>query len=216
MMLIFGCVELSRYVLITLKVQNAAFAMANIITQYPPATKSLSAGEINYNELTATLGGNQLKKMLAPFGNDVSREGMIVTSIRKEDAVNSTTPIIKWQVFTAGSITGAESIVTRRAVPPPAAFNPNQVTNFDVSKNPATANLATMRDGENAIVVEIFYNYTPLYTQVFSAINLSFPAFNFPGLTSQTITRQTFMVPRKGDLICLPGAGAAFLYTECL
>lgn len=223
MMLLFGCLEFSRYLMIHLKVQNATYALANIVTQYPASSPTLEAGKISYTELMNTLGGNQLAKMLSPFGSDPTRQGMIITSIRRENAKHSTRPVIKWQIFTGGSISAVESAVNQKTpatISNVAGFVRDLPTSFDATKNPgaSTASLAGMFERENMIVVEVFYRYDPLYTQIFSAIGLSFSAFNFPGLSPQIITRQTFMRPRSGDLICLPGApGDVFIYpsAEC-
>ncbi len=219
LLLLFGCVELSRYLMVHLKVQSASYAMANIVTQYQAATPKLASGEINYAQLTGALGGDQLKHMLAPFGNDLSREGVIVTSIRKQSPSVPGT-VIKWQIFTAGSITGVESIVNQKtpvSISNVAGFVQDRPTTFDGTIYPgfSSANLASMFVGENMIVVEVFYRYDPLYTSVFNAIGITHPAFAFPGLTPQTVTRHVVMRPRSGDLICLPGAGSAFLYPEC-
>jgi hypothetical protein len=215
--LVFVGAEFSRYLLIHIKVQKSAYAMASIITQYPPATSARSPGEINLTELTTTLGGNQLAHLLSPYGDNLGNEGMIVTSVRKEAGRT----VVKWQVFTAGAIGGVKSIVNQKdsgAISNYAGFVQNQPTTFDALKYPAlsAANLATMLDGENMIVVEVFYKYTPLFTQMFGAVGGSFSAFDFAGIAPKTIARQAILTPRNGgDMSCLPGAGSAFLYPGC-
>ena len=217
LLLVFACAEFSRYLIINIKVQKAAYAFASMVTQYQPATKSLNAGEINLTELTTTLGGNQLVNMMAPFGSDPN-EGVIVTSVRRE----SGKILIKWQVFTAGSFGGVQSIVNQKTpsqILDYAGFIQDQPATFDATKNPglSPANLSTMLDRENMIVVEVFYNYKPLYTTLFGALGANFPAFNFTGITPKVIARQAVLAPRNGSLICLPGAaaGSAFLYPDC-
>lgn len=221
LILIFMALEFTRYLLINIKVQSAAYAMANSVTQYPPASNPPSTGEINLNALLVTLGTGQLTRVLFPFG-DASKEGMIISSIRKESAANPALPntVIKWQLFNAGAIGGITSMVNGKSagdIGTGAAFVKDQPTAFDTLRNPAAspANLASLLEGENFIVVEIFYDYQPLYTSIFPAISAANAAFDFPGLAPQTIARQVFMRPRNGALICLPGAGATFLYPEC-
>lgn len=221
--LMFAGLEFSRYLLVNIKVQTAAYAMANIITQYPPATSAHASKEITFNELTVTLGGAQLTRMLAPFGSD-AKEGMIVTSVTKNSAKNPAPPytVVQWQVFSAGSIGGVQSMVNQKsagAIRNYSSFVPHQPTLFDATKYPgfSNSNLAGMLEGENMIVVEVFYHYKPLYQALFGSLGSNFSSLNFSGLSEQIVTRQVVMVPRIGALPCLPGApGNVFVNaTDC-
>ena len=207
LLLVFAGTEFGRYLLIQLKVQSASYAMANIVSQYNPSVSQNGDGaSINLdrygNALTATLDGNALNQMLAPFGAS-EKQGMIITSVRNEGGVKR----LKWQVFLSGTIGGVASVVNGKspgAIVNYNGFVPDQPASFDADTQ---TNLATMLDQENLIVVEVFYRYTPL-----TKLNVGSVDTNAL-LGPRTINRVTFLRPRNGDLICLPAlATTKFIY----
>ena len=203
MLLVFAGTEFTRYLLIQMKVQSAAYTVASIVSQYNPATTpTVTSGSISLDALLASLDSNALKKLLSPYGDDSADRGMIITSIRKEGTNASPTLVAKWQVFLSGGLS-RNSVVT--------GSNPSAFSRDMPVTGPANllANLGTMASGENMIIVEVNYNYKPLTNFILGDIDTS----NI--LKSGILTRITMLGPRNGDLICLPSKTfpAKFIYS---
>lgn len=225
MLLILVSAEFTRYFLINLRLQKAAYAIGNIVTQYPAATATpAKAGEINQDEIFNTLSSSLVSNMMGPNMSAL----VIVSSLYKQPGDRL---VIKWQTASYGpGGCGFPSLTTQWGVPAMASFTKNWVTNGQgrVVSEPYKTQLAGMADGENIIAVEVIYGYAPLYSDMFQAIANVFPDFNFGGLhgnryanvASDILYKVAFFTPRNGDLTCLPpAAGGAsntfFSYQSC-
>ncbi len=194
--LIFGVVELTRYIIILQKVERTTYALSNIVVQYLPAqypavspSNEISEANIN-NDAFA-----QISKMMSPYNNsaDIST---IITSVVKTDSAPPNDKIIEWQIAGGGTLSNSDTFSIVNGVAPgavsPAVRNTNAIFNADIQTT-----LVDMQKGENFIVVEVFYNYRPIVSDILSR-------FGAPSLAQTTIVSRNFAMPRQGNLLDLP------------
>lgn len=82
-------------------------------------------------------------------------------------------------------------------------------TKWDVTRggDPGVPDMPTgMLDGENAIIVQVSYDYVPPLQGTLNGLGFT--------ISPATVMRRAYLHQRNGDLICLPPA-IATLYTEC-
>lgn len=187
MLLLFGAVELSRYVLIVQHVERASYAVGDILSQYTPTELT----EDNIKKL-----GPQLRLMLQPYDGD-DRQVVIFSSLSKRPADNQI--IVNWQRAVGGSFSNEEtvSIVNGRNANA-ANGSPNGLPatlSGDVAAQLRPGLASGMARNENMIVAELFYRYEPVFAGVLAAIG-----FERFAETSATVARRTFFHPRNGDL----------------
>jgi hypothetical protein len=196
-LLMFGAIELARYVLITQRVERAGYAVGDMLTQLtPPQLTADSLDKI----------GQQLPTMLQPYeGND--RQVVIFSSLSKRPFDNLI--IVNWQYATGGNFTSGEtiSIVNGR--------NANAINGFPGEINGLPANLSGdvadqlrpgfstgMAPNENLIVAEVFYGYRPAFGEILTAVG-----FGQFAEQPATLARRMFFHPRNGDLLGPLGSG---------
>lgn len=197
-LLLFGGVEVARYILITQKVEKAAYVLTDIIGQSTPAAYPQVQGELRVETLQNTIFP-QFHRMLGSFGN-TAREGIIVSSV-----INTPNNGLKlrWQQAQLGN-----DVAASRSVVDGQARNTSGDTCFAAPFN-AEVNtlLGTMTKGENMIVGEVFYFYKPLVSALLGVTSAT-PAYTGGGfsLKPQVISRRLYLHPRNGELVDLPPA----------
>lgn len=155
-------VELVRGMLVLQKVEKTIILTNNVVTEYyapgsPNGTPTISTAQLN--SLMA-----QVPSMLTPY-NSPANQKIILT-----DVVNAGAgPVIKWQYCGTGSGTLARTSQIGIAPGQPATL-------------PGTF---TMNSGEEVVIGEIYYQYTPLIKRF---------------LTQFTYYRTTVFVPRFESL----------------
>jgi Flp pilus assembly protein TadG len=80
-LLLFGGIELSRYIIITQNVERAAYAITDITGQFPSPTTTGATGELSVTQLDTNVFP-QFHRMMGRFG-DTTRERVIMTSVEK-------------------------------------------------------------------------------------------------------------------------------------
>lgn len=201
-LLLFGAIELCRYIIIIQRVEHAAYTLTDIVGQYTTPTATGAAGEINVNELTNNVFP-QFHRIMGRYG-DTSLEVVVMSSVVK---VNNGANGVKlnWQrSINGGGVPGFTSIVTGSA-PQNTTRTNNTCPNapFDAFTN---SQMTTMLTGENMIVGEVSYRYKPIVASLLGVTGLN-PNFTAPfQVPEQTITRRLFLHPRNGDLPTLPPA----------
>jgi Flp pilus assembly protein TadG len=170
--LLLGTIEITRYVLITQKVEKVAATIADVVSQGSTVT---TAG-LN-NIITAA---SQVMQPY-PFG---ASGFVIVTSVRQNGAYTvSNPPRVAWQ-YTGG---GSYSQYSQVGSPGTAASLPNGMTLFDK---------------DNIIVTEVFYNFQPLIgTQTYVTPNMLYKVSVFKprlGDLSTLGALPAFWQPMKG------------------
>ena len=201
-LLLFGTIELGRYVVILQRVEHAAYVLTDITGQYAPATATGAAGEINVTRLSTEVFP-QFHRIMGVYG-DTSREAVVISSVINRNG----TRLLRWQRSINGGVPGFTSIVTGTA--PQNTTRTGGVCQpapFDATVN---AQLGTMLNGENMIVGEVSYRYRPI---VASLLPVTTATQNLPGsgggpfsVPEQTITRRLYLHPRNGDLLDIPPA----------
>ena len=206
LVLVFAGIEVTRYIIIIQKVEKAAYTITNLVATYSPATTTKASGEINEDKLRDILGTHgggisTLDRLMSPYGGDVNKQAIIITSFvhRVASANSEAKNLIRLQVG-IGSVEGGGLMAVTSEVNgamQAAAFSSGALctetkfTNAYVEKQMAEA-----LDQENIIVGEVFFQYQPLLKSVFG--------IHMTGLNERTIARRFFMHPRNGDLIDLP------------
>ncbi len=194
--LFFGVVELTRFIVIMQKVERASYSLSNIVIQYLPAQDPAVniLGEISEDNMN-----NSVFPQLASIMNPNNAAGdlrAIVSSVVNTAATAPPVITINWQIAGGGTFTNADtfSVVNGLA---PSAIN-SSVRDTTATFTPEImADLANMQQGENIIVVEVFYNYQPLVSDILTR-------FGMPSLAQRTIVSRVYSIPRQGNLLALP------------
>lgn len=199
-LLLVGAVELTRYISIAQKLDKAAYAMADLTNQYPPATKDLNDGEINEPQLNGNVLPN-FRRLMQPYMQSDGDGSVILSSIRKE----GTDVMVKWRKTSLGFGGNLNDNDTRSAI------NDAQISTITVPSQPLKATsgliapfLPAMYDGENMIVAEVFYHYQPILQPMLSEMGVT--------VAENTLVRRVYSRPRLGDLACLP---PNYIYPDC-
>jgi len=132
--LLMGTVEVTRYILITEKVQKVSMVVANVVAQ----AKSVSSADLG-NIVTSAA------QIMQPF--TFGANGYVVISSVTQTGTQSANnpPLVSWQYGGGGTMAPAPG--SRIGTTGGPATLPNNI--------PLNAN-------DNIIVTEVFYNYTPL------------------------------------------------------
>lgn len=203
LLLVFGGIELTRFMLVIQKVDKSAYAMADLVGQLTPATAARQDGEIDIDEVNNVVF-RQFQALMDPY--DASTNGsVIISSIRRERDVTR----IKWQIATQGGYNDEQtlSIVSRL---PPAKVNSRNLELRDRATSftgEEAAQINSMLGYENMIVSEVFFRYRPILANVLSGLRLPFT------LGETTLVRRIYARPRNGNMICLP---PTYVYDECI
>lgn len=212
-LLLFGGLEVNRLVLIQQKLEKSGYVLADITTQYAPATLLNQAGEINQAELTNNVFP-QLSRGMSPF-NDTARQAVIVTSIKKQGA-NKT---IMWQMAGGGTLAGCDtqpiptcvtSVVNNLA---PGAIGPAVAgtgTSFPAEQDGFMNSIPVSPSGDvNVVVMEVFFLYQPYLQQLLQDVGAAggsgFGGFDFY-LRPKIFVKRTYFIPRIAPLYALPPA----------
>lgn len=202
LLVLFGGIELTRYMLIVQKVDKTAYAMADLVAQLDPATAQRRDGEIDIDEMNNVVF-RQLQALMAPY--DASTNGsVIISSIRRERDVTR----IKWQIASQSGYTDAETISIVSGLTP-AGVNSNAASLRDRAASftgEEAVQINDMLGYENMIVSEVFFRYSPILANLLGNDTYAFR------LTETTLSRRVYSRPRNGNMICLP---PTFMYDEC-
>ena len=212
-LLLFGGIEINRLILIQQKLEKAGYVIADIVTQYKPATLTAASGEISVAELNANVFP-QLVRMMGTYSVP-ARQSAILTSLRISGNVGARAITIDWQMAGGGGLSGtcdglvpntcALSIVNGLA---PAAITPAvrgtipSFANADGAAALALINALPAQVGTNdytVMVNEVFYFYQPLLgtlvEDVGAAGGTGFAGFRF-FLKPKIYVKRTYFVPR--------------------
>lgn len=135
LLLAFGGFEVSRFLLIQQKTDKIAYIVADVISQ--STTSTLSNAQITQIMTAAAQVMNPMT-----FG---PKGFVIVNSVTQTGAPTANNqPKVSWQRTGGGTMTKASQVGT-------------------VAGNATLPGNITLVDKDNVIVVEVFYNYTPLF-----------------------------------------------------
>lgn len=193
LLLVLGGAELTRFVLITQKVDKAGYAIADSVAQSAPE----GAGSLDETILAATLA--TYDSLLRPF-DDAARQSVIVTSTQRCGTDNR----ILWQFSGGGTLSNGDTVSIVNGLSP-GAISVNVQNNNATFPAEIASELVTMLNNENMITVEVFYSYAPFLSEVLQGI------FDF-SIEPMTQVRRVFLHPRNGTLNSLP---PSFNSTDC-
>lgn len=181
-------IEFTRYFIINQKVERSTYVMANLVSQYQPATTPYKTGQISTVEITK----NIMTQYATVMAQDDTQSKLVVFSSFSK--INGKT-VMNWQYSVSGtnSLSGPVSIITSKSPTTQLSYGgqavlPNQAISQQV---------ASMYEGENAVLVEVFYQYSPILQPQLQAFSGTF-------LSKKLISTAIFAHPRQGALDTLP------------
>ncbi len=211
MLMLLGGLEVSRAIVITQRTEKVGYVIADITSQYLPATSAAATGELSLTELTNNVFP-QFSRMMGTYA-DTSKQAIILTSVVMQSGVKK----ILWQAAGGGSLTtNVVSVVNGLS---PAAIGKGvqgAVATFTGGTNTGdiASQLATMVEGENMIVAEVFYSYQPVWASVIGATTAPNSTSAAATIASpKVLVKRMFFRPRNGSLTCLP---PTFTTADCL
>jgi hypothetical protein len=196
MIMLFGALEIGRAMVITQRTEKATYAIADITSQYSPATVVRSPGELSETELQQNVYP-QFSRIMGSYA-DTASQRVILTSVRKEGGIIR----IKWQSAGGGMLSREVTSVVN-------GLGPDGI-NAGVRNQPASfapevdAQLAGMENDENMVVAEIFYYYNPVWNQALHAIRTIHTSQSATITSPHLLAKRMYFRPRNGDLTCLP------------
>lgn len=209
-LLLFGGIEITRLILIQQKLEKAGYVLADIVTQYNPATATGAAGEVSVTEITSNVFP-QLSRIMNPYA-DTGRQAAIITSVEKLNG----NLFIRWQIAGAGSLSGCDSQPTPTCVRSvvnnlaPAAITGAVRGTTPSFPGPESAAIAgfvpTASNSGNFVVSEVFYRYEPILQSLLQGVggvSTGVGGFNF-FLPARIYVKRTYFTPRNGSLLALP------------
>lgn len=200
LILLFGAIEVSRYMLIVQKVEKTAYSMTNMVAQSLPATTTGGAGQISNTSLNGIF--NQFYSMMQPYSRGtvgaVTNGRVSFDSVIHLAAGNKN--LIRWERTGGGTCAECDplpfSIVTEPAVSgtidhgfstTPGTFYNCPEARFN---SYYSTKIAGMPNNENFIVGQVYFQYEPLLNQS-----------GFFTLPPRMIKRAVFLHPRYADLL---------------
>jgi hypothetical protein len=168
--LFFACVEVGRAVIIYQRVINAGHSLADMLTQRRGVEeRDVTTGVMTVRELHGILG--LFPEMLEPYG--IPSADIIVSSLLRT-SVGPAVPVHRWQYYRhfegerlpiSSKISGAniETISRRFEVEPRFTDSPVEAVFADHLRA-----RGGMLPGENALSIEVFYLYKPIFFSFFT------------------------------------------------
>jgi Flp pilus assembly protein TadG len=153
-MILLGCFEAARFVLLDQKLARVAASTADLVAQADGITETQITDLFSAADDTAT-----------PF--DLAGDGrVIITSVSRPTTAD---PTVAWQRISTGTHAATSAIGTA-----------GQTATLPTG--------LTLRQGENVIVAEVFYDYAPVFLGAtrFTAASLYQVAYNRPRIINLT------------------------------
>jgi hypothetical protein len=213
-LLLFGGIEITRAMLIHLRVERASFVIADVVTQMTPATNPFVPGQLNEAQMDGNIFPHFKRVMgLNTLGNNAN-QAIIITSIFK-DPVNGA--VIKWQRASAvDTLAGCDtqptpncvrSIVNDLAPGDITGAVVNTPANFLAMSAADRAFITSMPDGSNIIVTEVFFKYRPILRSLLQGVGAAggtgIMGFRF-FLQDRIYIKRSYLAPRAGNNLYLP------------
>lgn len=209
LLMFFGVVEFTRYVIITQKSERSAYALSNIMSQFTP----IKAKEVETEASTTTLDEQvfaQFSRTMDVYNVDSDRIAIISSITKTSNGNNNASVKINWQRAGGGSLASSEAVSMLNGVNA-ADINSASANGSTAGTSPTFPGytgqlmhnaLSDMDVGENMIVTEIFYRYQPFMGSVLG----SFGSAAMPAAIMKAVV---FSRPRNGDISTLerPKAG---------
>lgn len=209
-LLLFGGIEVTRLILIQQKLEKAGYVLADVVTQYTPATRTGAAGQVSVAEIRNNVFP-QLSRIMNPYANP-AQQAAIMTSVEKLNG----NLFIRWQIAGAGTLSGCDtqptpvcvrSVVNGLAPASITAAVRGTRPSFPAAESAAIAGyVPTVTNSANFVVSEVFYRYQPILQTLLQGVGgVSTKAAGFRFfLPTRIYVKRTYFVPRNGALLALP------------
>lgn len=201
LVLFFGIVELSRYILITQKLERSVYSMSNMTGQFVPITSADGSLEIDVDAIDNQIFP-QFKKNMEPYIADADRVAIVTSMSRVNNTGNNTSLKINWQRAGGGTLSDSKTVSILNGLKA-SAINSASENGVSAGTSPSFPSLANpelmdgalkdMAVGENMIIVESFYKYRPIASNFLSGLGQA-------TLAEQTLSSVVYSRPRFGDL----------------
>jgi hypothetical protein len=203
LIMIFGVVEFTRYVVITQKAERSAYVLSNIMSQFTPIKFKESDTEASPTTIDNQVFP-QFERVMDVF-NTASDRVSIISSITRTGAANNNSSIrINWQRAGGGSLSSSEAVSLLNGVKA-AAINSASANGSTAGTSPNFPSstgtlmggaLKDMNVGENMIITETFYNYQPLLSNLLGGLGST-------SVSPRVMKSVVFTRPRNGDISTL-------------
>lgn len=200
LLMFFGVVEFTRYVIITQKAERSAYALSNIMSQFTPIKFTKVDTEASTKTIDEEVFTQYARTM--DIYNTAADRIAIISSITKTGPGNNNGSIkINWQRAGGGSLSSPEAVSLLNGVNA-SAVNSGNANGSTAGTSPSfpDANgqlmhnaMSGMLVGENMIITETFYSYQPFLSNVLGA----FGSASMPGKIMKSVV---FTRPRNGDI----------------
>lgn len=200
LLMFFGVVEFTRYVIITQKAERSAYVLSNITSQFTPIKFTAVDTEASTKTLDEQVFA-QFTRTMDVYNTTADRIA-IISSITKTGTGNNNDSIkINWQRTGGGSLTSNEAVSFLNGIKAADinSDNPDGSTagtspSFPDSRGQSLHNaMSDMFTGENMIITETFYSYQPFLNSILGG----FGAASMPATVMKTVV---FTRPRNGDI----------------
>jgi len=172
--LFMGSVEVTRYILVTQKTQKVAMTVADVVAQ----AQTISTADL----ANIVLAGSQI---MQPYTFGASGYIIISSVTQTGTQTASNPPKISWQYTGGGSMNPAPA--SRIGVTGGAAILPNNIP---------------LNSGDNIIVTEVYYNYTPLLvTNGIVGNNLIYQTGLYKPRLASLSALSMLYIPAKGEVL---------------
>lgn len=208
MILLLGILEFTALQVARIKVDKSSYTIASILTQLNRAEQS-PAGEPSYFTVDAAQVDAVLERLdrMVPSATRVGTK-VVVSGFTYADRMFTSAsgapqpvngPLLLWakgRVFGANPENSASTATVLGAnVSWPSSVQMQRITFADVQTQQALATYGTFRCGENVVMVEVFYDYEPIFGLL--------PDLQF--ITRRTLVSRSFLRPRTGDIEAIAG-----------
>lgn len=207
-LLLFGGIEVARFIFIQQRLERAGYVVADIATQYLPATQSPVSGEISRDEVIANVFP-QVGRIMEPY-QDSKRQAVILSSIQVAGGIAR----VQWQIAsTQDSLTGCDTATPKHCVISivsglsPGAISPGVKGSVATLPTEMNSLIATQPRTTNIMVAEVFYYYQPILSDVLQRVGRAggagptgFRFFMSPRIFAKTM----LFAPRNGEMLYLP------------
>ncbi len=185
--LLWGGLELGRYVLITQKIEKSGYVLGDVVSQFDSTQLTTSA----VNTILTQYGS-----ILRPYGTPAKQ--MVVFSSVTKDPVDHLIKI-RWQRVGGGTLHNSDTVSIVSNLRTDAITSTVNGTEAQFTGDVQDL-LVDMLDGENMIVTEVYFVYEPIFADLLGLTTSVTTTNKQFALLSRTLVRRTYFHPRNGDL----------------
>lgn len=211
--------EAGRYVMLINKVQSTAFTLANIVAQTEPASRTNAClqSRLTEDKLENILSG--ARELMRPFSYDDAQYKVFITALERTPSGMGVRWRKEYGTLADGVVSevgpGVAQPCTARPCPATVVALPQAVNDALTAPLPRGGLQPgnNINNGENVMVMEMFYHYDPLFPTLFGSLSDTFKPhteresiYFYSRLGKLEFLPPTYMP--VDEMPCLPGGGA--------